>query len=37
MTGAQGGLTYQDVLVEKRLDLDMVLSGQIALPLEVER
>jgi len=37
LTGAQGGLTYQDVLVEERLDLDMVLSGQIALPLEVER
>ena len=37
LAGTQGGLTYQDVLMEKRLDLDMVLSGQIALPLEVER
>ena len=37
LAGTQGGLTYQDVLVEERLDLDMVLGGQIALPLEVER
>jgi hypothetical protein len=36
LAGAQGGLTAQDVLVEKRVDFDMVLSGQIALPLKVE-
>lgn len=37
LAGVQGGLTYQDVLAEKRMNLDVVLSGQIALPLEVER
>lgn len=37
LAGAQGGLTYQDVLVEKRLDTGLVLSGQVALPLKVER
>jgi hypothetical protein len=37
LTAVQGGLTYQEVLEEKRLDTDFVLSGHIALPLEVER
>jgi hypothetical protein len=37
LSGAQGGLTLQEVLVERRLDTDFVLSGHIILPLEVER
>ncbi len=37
LSGARGGLTYQDVLAEKRLDLDVVLTGQVSLPLGVER
>ncbi len=37
LTGSQGGLTYQEVIVEKRLNTEFMLSGHIALPLEVER
>jgi len=37
LTGSQGGLTYQEVMVEKRLNTEFMLRGHIALPLEVER
>ncbi|MFC1682984.1 SpoIVB peptidase S55 domain-containing protein [Candidatus Zixiibacteriota bacterium] len=33
----EGGLTHEEVLVEKRVTTEYVLSGQMALPLRVER
>jgi hypothetical protein len=37
LQGGEGGLTHEEVLVEKRLDTNLVLTGQIVLPLEVRR
>jgi hypothetical protein len=37
LQGGEGGVTHEEVLVEKRLQTEFVLSGQMALPLEVRR
>jgi hypothetical protein len=33
----EGGITHEEVLVEKRVTTEYVLSGQMTLPLRVER
>jgi hypothetical protein len=37
LRGGGGDMTHQEVLVEKRLETGSVLSGQVALPVEVRR